>query len=164
MRRRIALLAALVLAALAGCSSILPDNRLYLTPTHTVSVEAATYLGLALGAAYLVLDPLAPNWEITEAPLPDQRMHLALKMKRYYSGGAGEARIVFHRRARDLVQHGGFDGYEVVEYSEGLDSSMLGAQRTCEGIIRLSGRGAYPDYGRAPPARMTPESATKPLS
>ena len=151
-------------AVLCGCTTILPDKKLYVTPTHTIAAEQATYLGLALGVAYMVLDPLAPNWEISEAPLPDNRVHLALKMKRFYTGGAGEARTVFHRRARDLVYNGGYDAYEVVEYVEGLESSMLGSQRVCEGVIRLTSRGVDSDYGKAPPARMTPARATKPLS
>jgi len=154
------LLLAAATGTLGGCTTILPDKKLYFTPTHTMSAESATYLGLALGAAYLVLDPLAPNWEIREAPLADNQIHLALKMKRFYAGGAGEARTVFQRRARELVQYGGYDGYEVVEYNEGMESSMLGSQRVCEGVIRLTGQG----YGKAPPARMTPESAAKPLS
>ena len=155
---------ALAIAALAGCTTILPDKKIYITPSRTVSVENATYLGLALGIAYLVIDPLAPNWEITEEPLADNRIRLALKMKRVYAGGGGEARTVFQRRAKELVRYGGFDGYEVIEYSEGMESSMLGSQRVGEGIIRLTGRGAERDYGKVPPARMTPESATKPLS
>ena len=163
MKRQLAILLPL-LAVVAGCTTILPDKQVYITPTNTVTVESATYLGLALGVAYLVLDPLAPNWEIREAPLADNRMHLALKMKRYYSGGAGEARAVFQRRAKELVQYGGFDSYEILEYVEGMDSSMLGSQRTCEGIIRLTGGGASSNYGKAPPARMTPYSAAKPLS
>jgi len=162
MKRQCAVLA-LILAALAGCSthsSILPDKQIYFTPTQTISVESVAVLGVALGVAYLVLDPLAPNWEIREAPLADNRIHLALKMRRFYAGGAGEARTVFQRRAKELVQYGGFDGYEVIEYNEGMESSMLGSQRVCEGVIRLTGSG----YGKAPPARITPESATKPLS
>ena len=162
MRARIALL--LALGALSGCASILPDKKIYITPNRSVSVENAAYMGLALGVAYLVLDPMAPNWEITEEPLADNRIRLALKMKRVYAGGAGEARTVFQRRAKELVRYGGFDGYEVIEYSEGMESSMLGSQRVGEGVIRLTGRGAERDYGKAPPARMTPESATKPLS
>ncbi len=61
-----------------------------------------------------------------------------MSMKRYYAGGAGEARQVFNRRAKELMRAGGFGGYEIVEYSEGMESSVLGAQRTVEGVIRLT--------------------------
>lgn len=171
------LLALLTVAGLAGCTgftsrldgnvprtgSALPATNLQLTPSFGIPLEKLVFWGAYAGAAYLILDPLAPNWEIEEAPLADNHIHFSLKMKRYYSGGAGEARVVFNRRAKDLVQYGGFDAYQVLEYSEGMESSVLGSQRVCEGVIRLTRKEA-PDQGRAPPARITPESATKPLS
>jgi hypothetical protein len=58
-------------------------------------------------------------------------------MKRYYAGGAGEAQSIFQRRAKELMRLNGFDGYSVVEYQEGLDSSVIGSQRTAEGVILL---------------------------
>jgi hypothetical protein len=172
-----ALPALLIIAGLAGCTgitsrmsgtvprtgSLVPATTLQLTPSLGIPLEKLVFWGAYAGAAYLILDPLAPNWEIEEAPLPDNYVHFALKMKRYYAGGAGEARVVFNRRAKDLVQYGGFDAYEVLEYSEGIESSMLGSQRVCEGVIRLRHKDA-PDQGKAAPARITPESAAKPLS
>ena len=65
-------------------------------------------------------------------------MHFRMSMKRFYAGGAGEARVTFHRRAKELMRAGGFSAYEVVEYSEGLESSVLGSQRMAEGVIRLT--------------------------
>lgn len=101
-------------------------------------LEKTIYWAGWAAVAYLVLDPLAPNWEIHEARLPENHVHFQMSMKRYYAGGAGEARVVFHRRAKELMLAGGFAGYEVVEYSEGMDSSVLGAQRSAEGVIRLT--------------------------
>jgi hypothetical protein len=94
------------------------------------------WLGWA-AVAYLVLDPLSPNWEIQEARFPENHIHFQLSMKRYYAGGAGEARQIFHRRAKELMRAGGFGSYEVVEYSESLDSSVIGSQRTAEGVVRF---------------------------
>ena len=142
-----------VAAFLGGCSGFkLSDlNPSRLVPHQTLHLIAS-------------LDPLSPNWEITEEPLPDNRIHLTLKMKRYGDGGAGEASAVFERRARSLVQYGGFERYEVLDYSEGMESSVIGAQRVAEGDIRLIGKGAESPQGSAPPARITPASAAKPLS
>ena len=36
------------------------------------------------------------------------------------------------------MRQGGYDGYQVVEYSEGLESSVLGSQRVSQGVIRLT--------------------------
>ena len=147
----------LLLAALSGCSNFAlrdldPRN---LVPHQTLHLIAS-------------LDPLSPNWEIDEVPLSGNRFHLSLKMKRYGDGGAGEARQVFDRRAESLAQYGGFKTYQVLDYTEGMESSVIGAQRVAQGDIRLIGNGddsaGDPDQGSAPPARNMPESATKPLS
>jgi len=117
---------------------LIPDATLQLGPSVTYPVEKLVYWGIWVGAAYLILDPLAPNWEIEEARLPENHVHFQMSMKRFYTGGAGEARAVFNRRAKTLMREGGYSGYEVVEYAESLDSSVLGSKRTAEGVIRLT--------------------------
>lgn len=144
----------LCVASLAGCGSwkmpthlegnipntgtAIPDTNLKISPSITYPLEKLVFWGTYIGVAYLVLDPLAPNWEIEEAKFPEDRYFLSLQMKRLYAGGAGEARVVFHNRAKALMEAGGYSRYEVVEYSEGLDSSVLGSKRTASGVIRLS--------------------------
>lgn len=116
---------------------LIPDSTVQIGPSVSIALEKLVYWGLYVGAAWLIVDPLAPNWELEEARLPDDYVHFSLKMKRIYNGGAGEARSVLDRRARALVREGGFLGYEIVEYAERLDSSVLGSQRKAEGVIRL---------------------------
>jgi hypothetical protein len=146
-RRRRLLFLALLCCGLAGCSSkgltptpspIIADTTINLSKSVQIPLESLVGWGLYVGTAWLILDPLAPNWEIEQASFPDRHYHLSLKMKRVYTGGAGEARAVFHQRARDLMRENGFDGYTVVEYTEGLDSSVLGSQRVARGVIQLS--------------------------
>jgi hypothetical protein len=148
------LLAALMAgAALVGCASdsvrsipskgsLIPDYTLKVSPSISVALEKIVIWGALAGAAYLVLDPMAPNWEIEEAPLSADYIHFSLKMKRYYAGGAGEAQAVFHRRAKELMRLNGFEDYKVLEYQEGLDSSVLGSQRTAVGVVQLTNRKA----------------------
>jgi hypothetical protein len=102
-----------------------------------IPLERIVTWGLYAGAAYLILDPLAPNWEIEQAAFPDSHYHFSLKMKRFYAGGAGESRMVFHQRAKELMRQGGYDRYEVLEYTEGMESSVLGSQRVSQGVIHL---------------------------
>lgn len=140
------LIACLLTAGLITACSTSPDSATYTPEDHLtkVVVEAVTYplektvyWGAWVAIGYLILDPFAPNWEIVEARFPENHIHMQMSMKRYYAGGAGEARQTFHRRARELARTGGFAGYDVVEYSESLDSSVIGSQRKAEGVIRL---------------------------
>lgn len=117
---------------------LIPSANVSLGPSVTYPVESLVYWGIWVGAAYLILDPFAPNWEIQEARFPDNHVHMSLTMKRYYAGGAGEARMIFHRRAKELMRAGGYTGYEVVEYAEGLESSVIGSQRNAIGVVRFS--------------------------
>lgn len=151
---RAKLVALAVAGLLAGCNTIsvptnlsgnlprsgtvVPNTTFNLAPALSIQLEKMVYWGLYAGTAYLILDPLAPNWSIEQAQFPSDQYHLSLHMKRYYAGGAGEARVVFHRRAKDLMRERGYDGYQVMEYNEGLESSVLGSQRTAEGVIRLT--------------------------
>jgi len=121
-----------------GARPIVPDVVFKLSPSTTIALEKIIHWGIYAGVAYLVLDPLAPNWQIEAAPLSGNHVHLSMKMKRFYDGGAGEARAVFHRRAKEIMRLNDFDAYKVLEYSEGLESSMLGSQRTAEGVVVLS--------------------------
>lgn len=146
MRRAFACTLALVLCACGSTSersipstgTVLPNATLKLSPSISIALEKVVIWGALAGAAYLVLDPLAPNWDIQETPLGDHHVHFSLKMKRYYVGGAGEARAVFARRAKELMRLNEFDDYQVVEYTESLDSSILGSQRKAEGVILLT--------------------------
>lgn len=166
---RITCIAAAVLMLLAGCSSppvngvrtfpgsdpVVPSDAISLTPNIAVELEKLVIWGAYAGVAWLILDPLAPNWEIEEAPLQGGYVHFSLKMKRVYSGGAGEALAIFHRRAKELMQYNGFDAYEVVEYGEGLESSVLGSRRTATGVIRLT---RSPPMGGATLRSLLPSS------
>lgn len=172
--RQFAVLAAACALTFAGCSgnnaagtwpkggAAIPDANFHVTPSTTLALEKLVYWGGVAAVAYYVTDPLAPNWEIREAAFPDNHYRLSLQMKRYYAGGAGEARVVFNRRADELMRKGGFDGYQIVDYSERLESSVLGSQRVTEGTVSLTRSAAL--QGSAAPARNTAPSAANPRS
>lgn len=134
---RLAEAAAKATTSIVG-APLIPDATVQLGPSVAYPLEKLVYWGIWVGAAYLILDPFAPNWRIEEARLPEDHFHLSLSMKRYYAGGAGEARAVFHRRAKELMRAGGFASYDVLEYAEGMESSFIGAQRTANGVVRFS--------------------------
>ena len=117
---------------------IIPSTTVRLSDAVTMPLDKLIFYGAYAATAYLVLDPLSPNWEIEEAAFPENYYHFNLKMKRYYAGGAGEARVTFNSRAKELMRRGGFDGYTIIEYNEGLDSSVIGSQRVAQGVIQLT--------------------------
>ncbi|MBP6421285.1 MAG: hypothetical protein KA271_00165 [Propionivibrio sp.] len=130
--------------AIVGCSStggnsspLIPNKAIQLTANTSVSL-ATLATAAAVGAAiYYVYDPLAPNWEIEESQLTDDTYRLSLKMKRFHTGGAGESIQILKRRATQLQYEQGFGGYQILEYTEGIDSQTIGARRVGEGVIRM---------------------------
>ena len=110
---------------------------LFLAGCGSLSASSVVSGVVGAGVAYLVYDPLAPNWEIEESRLNDETYRLSLKMKRYHTGGAGESIQIFKRRASQLQHEQGFGSYQIIEYSEGIDSQTLGARRVADGVIRL---------------------------
>lgn len=117
-------------------SSVIPDTKLRLTPGYTTTPEKLIYFAGAAYLAYVVLDPMAPNWTIEEAQLSEDTYYLGMKKMRTRPGGEGEARMVFRRRAEQLARAGGYAGYDIVSYSEGIQSELI-AQRVGEGVIQL---------------------------
>lgn len=96
---------------------------------------------VARNLASWTLNPLSSNWVVEEAPAGDDRVRLTLQMRRFHAGGAGEARMVFHQRAREIARLNDYDDYQVIEYSESLNSAMFASQRTAEGIVLFTRKG-----------------------
>lgn len=116
-------------------SPILPNASLKLTPNFSLTLE-----NMLIGAAiYYFIDPLAPNWEGEMRRVTDDTFSITMRSKRFRStGGDGEAGRVFKRNAEQIVREGGFAGYDVMAYSEGIESELLGALRYAEGTIRIN--------------------------
>ena len=130
--------------AITGCSStgssaspLIPDKSIQLTATTSVSLATLATAAVVGAAIYFVYDPLAPNWEIEESRLNDDTYRFSLKMKRYHTGGAGESIQILKRRASRIQYEQGFSGYQILEYTEGIESQTVGARRMAEGTIKL---------------------------
>lgn len=130
--------------ALSGCSTatstaspLIPDKAIQLTAQTSIKLSSVATALVVIGAIYLVYDPLAPNWEIEESRLNEDTYRFSLKMKRYHTGGAGESIQVLKRRASQLQFEQGFASYQIMEYTEGIESQTIGARRMAEGTIRL---------------------------
>lgn len=129
-----------VIIALAGCSSgspLVPDKALQLTSGAAVKLSSLAAGAVFAGAIHAIYDPLAPNWEIEESRVADDTYRFSLTMKRFQTGGAGEALQVLKRRAGQLKSEQGYAGYLILEYAESIDSRTLGARRVAEGAVKL---------------------------
>jgi hypothetical protein len=140
----------LVAALTAGCSAVssnpnpidaqgnsittlIPNKTLNITPDFGLTVDTLLLAAIVIWA----VDPLAPNWQFEQAPLGADRVRISLRRKRFASGGDGEASQVFARRADLAARNGGYAGYTVMEYTEGIESTLPLAQRVAQGVIRL---------------------------
>ena len=126
-------------AWLAGCGGtpLIPNETIQLTATTSVSLATLATAAVIGAAIYVVYDPLAPNWEIEESKLSPDVYRFSMKMKRYHTGGAGESVQILKRRASQLQYENGYSSYQILEYTEGIDSQTIGARRMAEGTIRL---------------------------
>jgi len=128
---------AVVLGACTTTGSSVANKAIQLSGSSALSVSPMMSALAVIGAIQLIYDPLAPNWEIEESRLGEDTYRFALTMKRYHTGGAGESIQILKRRASQLQHEQGFAAYQILEYSEGIDSRTVGARRVAEGTIRL---------------------------
>ncbi len=126
---------------------LIADKTLALTSTTSISLATLASAAVIGGAVHLVYDPLAPNWEIEETQVNEDTYRFSLKMKRYHTGGAGESLQIMKRRVGQIQQAQGFASYQILEYSEGIDSQTLGSRRMAEGLVRLVQRSQADSFG-----------------
>lgn len=147
-------LAALALSACAtsGADEQALSGRAAQGPSDVAAPLAGTVGGLVLLSdmkmlraeylagmlvAYAFHDPFAPTWRVQLRQSGHDRVELDLQMRTLVTGGEGESRQVFARNARRLVQDGGYAGFDVLRYEEGMEATRPFARRVASGEIRL---------------------------
>jgi hypothetical protein len=115
-----------LLPVLAGCMPELPGA--ISNPSPRIPFAAA----LGAGAYYLYKD----NWTLEEIQAGNDKFHITLKKNMLRQDGDSEAGLLFKRRAGEIVAELGYDGYRIMEYSEGIESAALGSQRVARGAIQ----------------------------
>ena len=88
----------------------------YMVSQYGGPAQYLNYGAAAVVAAYVIYDPLAPNWTIEETMLEGDTYRLAMRAKSF--------RI-------------GFAAYRVLDYSEGIESSTPFTHRYAEGVFQL---------------------------
>lgn len=141
-RRAFRRAACLLLVMLLGaCKSIdgptpvlIPNDELVLSRSVQIPADVIA-LGVGL---FLVIDPLAPNWRVEQYDLGNGRYAIAMRKKRFTTGGDGESPQIFRRRVDQIQREQGFASYEVVEFSEGIESNVPIAQRVSRGVVQFT--------------------------
>lgn len=161
-----------VLAACAGAS--LGHGSATLTESHEVGAQplaAEPGLGALLERlaawqedrrsdkqdTYRLDDPSAPLWSISARIAAADTVAFRLTRLHLASGGEGEARRIFLRVASQIADRGGYAGFDVLHYEEGIESMWPFAQRSASGAIRLVGSRQFPDL--LVPATLSPVGA-----
>jgi hypothetical protein len=120
-------------SGISGASVLIPPDQIAVSKSLVLPMES-----IAAGALlFVIIDPLAPNWEIGQSKIDADRYRIALKKKRFTTGGDGEALQVFRRRAAEIAREQGAGDYRLVEYTEGIESNVLIAQRVAQGVIEI---------------------------
>ena len=145
-----------LLPLLAACNPILPDQSVPITSMISVSAAEAVTWGLAGYAAFRIIDPLAPNWEIMEQKMGDNRWRVILRRKRFATGGDGEPLELFRRQAEEIVAREKALGYEITAFTQGIDSETTLARRWARGSIDLQPRVTLKASAPAPTAARAP--------
>ncbi len=130
------------LIACSGCSTIEnASSKGVIIPSQTLNISNSLHIPLesiAAGALlFVIIDPLAPNWHIEQMRLGENRFRIAMRKKRFTTGGDGEAVPAFYRRAEQIASELGSGRYRVIEFSEGIDSVVPVAQRVAQGIVEI---------------------------
>ena len=131
----------------AGCSStdsgngsgdgahrmLIPAKQLNVSPSLTIPAEAFAVAAIA----WVIIDPLAPNWKVEVESMGQRRFRMDLTMKRFITGGEGEASAVVKRTAEKLRREGGYAEYALLELTEGIESRVPIAQRVAHALVEL---------------------------
>jgi hypothetical protein len=60
-----------------------------------------------------------------------------MRMKNFTTGGAGEATELLHRHAEELAQSQGYRRYQILTWTQGIQSNVPFAHRWARGEIAL---------------------------
>ncbi|HPR06682.1 MAG TPA: hypothetical protein PK620_07975 [Denitromonas sp.] len=137
---------AIAVLAIAGCSSVPgpgegPSTQWLLAPAAAITVIESGYTTnpqiAGMVAAWALIDPLAPNWQIQATRVDERNVRFRLQHKLLHTGGEGEARQVLRRNAERITAQEGFSEYEIVRFEEGIDSTRPFARRTAIADVRM---------------------------
>jgi hypothetical protein len=107
-------------------------------------------IAAGVGVVYYTKDGF--TWEVEDRLIGSNTYRITVRQGKLKGSGAGEAELMFKRRAEEIAGIQGCAGYTILEYTERLETDFLGvAQRVSEGVIRCNtpvssnGTSSHPD-------------------
>ena len=129
--------AVVLAAALAACACTQNAAKDPPQETQPTAPAGAPTAAGSSGGIHFAYAPDAPNWKVTPIKLSDNHWRLELRMRRWHTGGAGEAELLFRQEAQELAAKQGYLHYVVLNFTEGIESTAPIAQRWARGEIVL---------------------------
>ena len=118
-------------------SSFIADKTINISPGYSTTLEKISVAALAGTVLYYVYLPLDPNWEVSDTQLREDTFRVSLRMKRFYTGGEGETMQVLKAHAEGLQGAHGARAYQLLSFTQGIESSTPIARRVAQATIRL---------------------------
>lgn len=125
----------LLLLGLAACGGIATDGSPAAGGTLGLDGDGNTIPATSPNESLVV--SLSSNWQIEVARIGDNRFRISMRKRRFAAGGDGEATQLFYRQAERIVRENGYAGYTVLEFGQGVESTVPIAQRVSQGIIEV---------------------------
>lgn len=117
--------------------SLIPNKTINVSPGYSTTLEKVAISAGAAAVLYYVYQPLDPNWEAADVRIGEDTFRISLRMKRFYTGGEGEALQLARRYAENLQAAHGASEYALLAFSQGIDSSTPISRRVAQATIRL---------------------------
>ena len=120
-------------AAIVGGAGVLAFGP----PSNIVGLPGDIFSSANAALLYIIYDPLAPNWKVEEKQLNEDTFYLAMRAKSFRVGGDGETLQILKRRALQLQHAKAYGGYQILNYSESIESSTPFTHRVAEATFQL---------------------------
>ncbi len=132
-----------VALSLSGCDTVpnqpTSNGQLGLTGsmlTTPYSIVPGVNPVVVSAAAIAAINALLPNWSLQDSAIGQDKYRISLEKKTFSSGGGGEAEQLFKYRAGKIAAAHGYSGYQILTFTQGLHSGLLGTQQVAQGTIQ----------------------------
>lgn len=117
--------------------ALIPNKTINISPGYSTTFEKVAISAGAAAVLYFVYQPLDPNWEAADVRVGEDTFRISLRMKRFYTGGEGEALPLARQYAENLQAAHGASEYTLLSFSQGIDSSTPISRRVAQATVRL---------------------------